>query len=64
MGNSSDEFEKYLEQQELMWEVWYRVFLYDVMKAGQNPINARMYQEYFRKRAKRTPEDWYGYPEE
>ena len=62
---SPEDFERMINHEEMVWECWYRLFVYNVlMMSGKTAANARLYQEYFRKRANRSPEDWYGTPED
>jgi hypothetical protein len=61
---NGDDLVRMTNHEEFVWEIWYRVFMYKVMRAEHSFENAHMYQEYFRVRANRTPEDWYGTPEE
>lgn len=60
--NNGDDLERMTQHEEMVWEVWLRVFMYDAMKCRDNPQNFLMYNEWLRKRAGRTKEDWYGTP--
>ena len=61
---NGDDLMRMSNREEFVWEIWYRIFMYKAMRAEDDFVNAEMYHEYFRKRANRTPEDWYGTPEE
>ena len=61
---NGDDLMRMTNREEFVWEIWYRIFMYKAMRAEDDFVNAEMYQEYFRKRANRSPEDWYGTPEE
>jgi hypothetical protein len=53
----SDEFEEYVNKEELIWEVWLRIFMIQCMPTRD------MYHEWLRVRANRSPEERYGNPE-
>jgi len=61
---NGDDLMRMTNREEFVWEIWYRIFMYKAMRAEDDFVNAEMYHEYFRKRANRSPEDWYGTPEE
>jgi hypothetical protein len=61
---NGDDLMRMTNREEFVWEIWYRIFMYKAMRAEDDFVNAEMYHEYFRKRANRTPEDWYGTPDE
>ena len=61
---NGDDLMRMTNHEEFVWEIWYRIFMYQAMRAEDDFVNAGMYHEYFRKRANRSPADWYGTPEE
>lgn len=48
------EFEDYLEREELIWEIWLRCLMIEVMP------NRQMYQDWLHVRRNRGPEEKYG----
>lgn len=54
----AEEFAKHVEREELIWEVWLRVLMHQVMPDQQT------YNQWLIDRANRSPEELYGTPEE
>lgn len=54
----AEEFEKHIDREELIWEVWLRILMHQVMPSRQ------AYTNWLIARANRSPEERYGTPEE
>lgn len=54
----ADEFEKHCQREELIWEIWLRILMHQVMPDRET------YNNWLIVRANRSPEEKYGMPDQ
>jgi hypothetical protein len=55
---NGDDLERMVEREDLIWELWIRLLALKVMPSKKD------YDDWLDVRAKRSPEGWYGIPED